>query len=109
MLNPSASTLGLPANLEYRPRKVRRGMNVGRLCSIEGSQQLDTHQRASEYLKVVCSRYGGMGFTSRIEWIGEQTIDAMRLLLADTSCTEEERKAVERFLDLASEELPGAL
>jgi hypothetical protein len=50
-----------------------------------------------------------MGFTSQIEWVGEQMIAALRLLLADTTCTEEERRAVERFLALASEELPGAV
>lgn len=82
-------------------------MNVGRLCSIEGTRQLSTHRRGSDYLKHVCARYPGMGFTARIEWIGEQTVEALRLLLADTNCTEEERRAVERFLDLAAEELPG--
>lgn len=82
-------------------------MNVGRLCSIESSQQLDTHQRVSEYLRAVCSRYPGMGFTSRIEWTGEQTIEALRLLLSDTNCSDEERRAVERFLHLAAEEIPG--
>jgi hypothetical protein len=50
-----------------------------------------------------------MGFTSRIEWIGEQAIDGLRLLLADTNCTEDERRAVNRFLDLAAEEVPGNL
>lgn len=84
-------------------------MNVGRMCSIQGSHQLETHQRASEYLKAVCARYQGMGFTSRIEWAGEQMIDALRLLLQDTNCTEEERRAVERFLRLASEEVSGAV
>ena len=84
-------------------------MNVGRMCSIQGSRQLDTHQRASEYLKAVCARYQGMGFTSHIEWVGEQMIDALRLLLKDTNCTEEERRAVERFLRLASEEVSGAV
>lgn len=84
-------------------------MNVGRLCSIQGSAQLDTHRRVSEYVKAVCSRYPGMGFTSRIEWIGEQSVDALRLLLADIDCTMEERRAVERFLDLAAEELPGTV
>ena len=84
-------------------------MNVGRFCSIAGQQGADTHQRVSEYLKAVCAAYRGMGFTSRIEWVGEQTIEALRLLLADTRCTEEERRAVEKFLDLASQELPGAV
>ena len=84
-------------------------MNVGRLCSIQGSQQLDTHQRATEYLKSVCARYHGMGFTARVEWVGEQMIEALRLLLADTKCTEEERRSVERFLALAAEELPGSV
>lgn len=82
-------------------------MNVGRLCSIAGSSDLDTHQRVSEYLRLVCAAYPGMGFTSRIEWIGERSVDALRLLLADTSCSEDERRSVERFLDLASAELPG--
>jgi hypothetical protein len=58
---------------------------------------------------MVCSPYHGMGFTSRIEWIGEQTVRALRLLLAETVCTDEERRAVERFLDLAAEELPGSV
>jgi hypothetical protein len=84
-------------------------MNVGRLCSIQGTSQLESHQRVADYLKLVCSPYHGMGFTSRIEWIGEQTLQALRLLLADTSCSEEERRAVERFLDLAAEELPGSV
>lgn len=84
-------------------------MNVGRLCSIQGSHQLESHQRVADYLKLVCAPYHGMGFTSRSEWIGEQTLDALRLLLADTSCTDQERRAVERFLDLAAEELPGAV
>lgn len=84
-------------------------MNVGRLCSITGTQHTDTHQRVAEYLKVVCAPYPGMGFTARVEWVGEQTLAALRLLLADTRCTEEERRAVEKFLDLASEELPGAV
>lgn len=82
-------------------------MNVGRLCSIAGASDLDTHQRVSEYLRLVCAAYPGMGFTSRIEWIGERSVDALRLLLADTSCSEDERRSVERFLDLASAELPG--
>ena len=82
-------------------------MNVGRLCSIAGSSDLDTHQRVSEYLRMVCAAYPGMGFTSQIEWMGERSVDALRLLLADTNCTEDERRAVDRFLDLASAELPG--
>ena len=82
-------------------------MNVGRLCSITGTQQGDTHTRVSEYLKAVCAHYHGMGFTTRLEWVGEQTVEALRLLLADTRCSEDERRAVERFLDLAAEELPG--
>jgi hypothetical protein len=82
-------------------------MNVGRLCSIQGSAEVTTHHRMSEYLKVVCERYPGMEFTARIEWIGEQALDALRLLLADTRCTDEERRAVERFLGLAGEELSG--
>ena len=84
-------------------------MNVGRLCSIQGSYQLESHQRVADYLKLVCSPYHGMGFTSRIEWVGEQTLSALRVLLADTSCTDEERRAVQRFLDLAAEELPGSV
>jgi hypothetical protein len=84
-------------------------MNVARLCSISGAQNADTHMRVSEYLKAVCSPYAGMGFTARLEWVGEQTIEALRLLLADTRCSEEERHAVERFLALASQELPGSV
>lgn len=84
-------------------------MNVGRLCSITGTQHADTHTRVSEYLKTVCARYQGMGFTTRLEWVGEQTVEALRLLLADTRCSEDERRAVERFLDLAAEELPGKI
>ena len=82
-------------------------MNVGRLCSITVTQQGDTHARVSEYLKAVCARYQGMGFTTRLEWTGEQTVEALRLLLADTRCSEDERRAVERFLEIAAEELPG--
>jgi hypothetical protein len=84
-------------------------MNVARLCSVTGAQQGDTHMRVSEYLKAVCAPYRGMGFTTRLEWVGEQTVEALRLLLADTRCSEEERRAVERFLDLAVEELPGKI
>ena len=68
-----------------------------------------SHQRVSEYLKLVCNRYEGMGFTSRTEWIGEQTIAALELLLADTHCSNDERKAVESFLALARQEMPGAV
>jgi hypothetical protein len=82
-------------------------MNVGRLCSVQGSTQLDTHQRASEYLRLICSQYPGMGFSSSTEWVGEQAVTALQLLLADTNCTDDERRAVQRFLDLAREELPG--
>jgi hypothetical protein len=84
-------------------------MNVGRLCSIQGTQQLDTHTRASEYLKAMCSRYPGMGFTAQVEWVGEQMVEALRLLLADTNCSDDERRAVDHFLRLAAEELPGAV
>lgn len=82
-------------------------MNVGRLCSVQGSSEPKTHRRLAEYLKAVCARYPGMGFSSRTEWIGEQTLDALHLLLADTRCSEMERRAVERFLSLAAEELHG--
>jgi hypothetical protein len=34
-------------------------------------------------------------------------VRALRALLSDTSCSEDERRAVERFLDLAYQELPG--
>jgi hypothetical protein len=50
-----------------------------------------------------------MGFSPRVEWVGEQTIAALELLLADTNCTDEERRAVSRFLELASQEIPGGL
>lgn len=82
-------------------------MNVGRLCSVQGSTEATSHGRLAEYLKVQCERYPGMEFAPRVEWIGEQAVEALRLLLADTRCTEEERRAVARFLALASEELPG--
>ncbi|GAC1332495.1 MAG: hypothetical protein NVS2B16_17320 [Chloroflexota bacterium] len=84
-------------------------MNVGRMCSVQGSSQLDTHQRGSEYLKLVCARYHGMGFTSQLEWVGEQMVEALGLLLNDTRCTDDERRAVEKFLKLAAEEVPGAV
>jgi hypothetical protein len=82
-------------------------MNVGRLCSIEGPNSLNSHQRATAYLKMMCAHYPGMGFSSQVEWVGEQMVQALRLMLADTGCSEEERRAVERFLDLATQELPG--
>lgn len=41
------------------------------------------------------------------EWVAEKTIQGLRKLLADIQCTDEERKAIEEFLELASEELPG--
>lgn len=84
-------------------------MNVGRMCSIQGAHEQDTHQRASEYLRVVCAPYQGMGFTAREEWVGERMIDALVLLLQDTNCSDEERRAVNRFLHLAAEEVPGAV
>jgi hypothetical protein len=34
-------------------------------------------------------------------------VRALRIRLSDTSCTEDERRAVERFLDLVSQELRG--
>jgi hypothetical protein len=82
-------------------------MNVGRLCSIEGPSSQNTHQRVTGYFKMMCANYPGMGFSSHVEWVGEQVVEALRLLLADTNCTEEERQSVHRFLDLAAQELPG--
>jgi hypothetical protein len=84
-------------------------MNVGRLCSIDGPTALNTHQRASAYLKLLCDAYPGMGFSPHVEWIGEQMVSALRILLSDTNCTEDERRAVDRFLELAAQELPGNL
>jgi hypothetical protein len=75
------------------------------MCSIEGSSQQNTHQRATDYLREVCSRYPGMGFSTRLEWVGEQMIDALRLLLRDTNYSVDERAAISRFLDFASEEI----
>lgn len=82
-------------------------MNVARLCSIAGTGKLDTHQRISDYLKRRCAAYPGIGFSPQIEWIGEQTIVALRSFLQDIDCTSGEREAVERFLELAGEEVSG--
>jgi hypothetical protein len=82
-------------------------MDVGRLCGVQGTEQNATHQRIAGYVKSLVAGYRGMGFAPREEWIAEQTIKALRHMLADTSCTDAERTAVLQFLDLASEEQPG--
>jgi hypothetical protein len=83
-------------------------MDVGRLCKLTGTKSGTAHQRIAEYVKPLIERYHGMGFAPREEWVVEQTIEGLRRMLADTRCTDEERRAIEEFLGLASEELAGA-
>ena len=83
-------------------------MDVGRLCKLAGGDSGARHQRIAEYVKPLIERYHGMGFAPREEWVVEQTIEGLRRLLANTRCTDEERRAIEQFLALAAEELAGA-
>jgi hypothetical protein len=83
-------------------------VDVGRLCGVLASEQHATHQRIASYVKGFCELYPGMGFTTREEWVVEQSIAGLRHLLADVRCTGEERRAIEEFLDLASEEIAVA-
>ena len=82
-------------------------MDVGRLCGVLGAEDHATHQRIAEYVKTLCEQYRAMGFTPRDEWVMEQTIRGLRLLLADLQVSDPGRRAVEAFLAIASEELPG--
>lgn len=82
-------------------------MDVGRPCGLLGAEEHARHQRIASYLKGICTQYSGMGFTAREEWVAEQTVQALCVLLSDVDCTEDERRAIEEFLALAGEELPG--
>jgi hypothetical protein len=82
-------------------------MDFGRLSGVLGAEKHATHQRIAEYVKTQCEAYSGIGFGAREEWLAEKMIEALRTLLADVRCTDEERRAIEEFLALASEELPG--
>jgi hypothetical protein len=65
-------------------------MDVGRLCGLQGSGELATHQRIASYVKGFCERYSGLDFTAREEWAVEQSIAGLRHLLSDVLCTQEE-------------------
>jgi hypothetical protein len=82
-------------------------MDVGRFCGVAGSEANARHQRIADYVKRRCDHYAGMGFTPREEWIVEQTIAALGELLGDIRCSTEERAAIEEFLHLAAQDLPG--
>lgn len=81
-------------------------MDIGRLSGALAAEKHAHHQRIASYVKAFCTRYSGQGFTAREEWVAEQTIQALHRLLADCSCADEERRAIEEFLALAGEELP---
>ena len=82
-------------------------MDLGRLSGALDAEKQATHQRVSEYLKRVCAQYRAIGFGAREEWVGEKTLAALRLFLDDVDCTDQERRAIEEFLALAGEEIPG--
>lgn len=82
-------------------------MDVGRFCGVQGAEDHATHMRIAEYVRVICERYPATGFTPHHEWIVEQTMEALRIMLNDVRCSQAERRAVEDFLTLASEVLPG--
>jgi hypothetical protein len=84
-------------------------MDVGRLCSVQGGERHTSHQRIAEYVKARCEQYPGIGFPPRVEWVAEQTLHGLRLLLAELTCTEEERRTIEGFLAIASQEIPGSV
>ncbi len=83
-------------------------MDVGRFCGVIDGEAHATHQRIAEYVKPLCSQYYGLGFTPREEWVMEQTMQALRTLLSDLRCTEDERRAIEEFLTLAVQDVPEA-
>jgi hypothetical protein len=82
-------------------------MDLGRLSGALNAGKHASHQRVAEYVRHACASYAGIGFGPREEWVAEKTVEALRLLLADTQCTDEERRAIEEFLALAGEEVPG--
>ena len=73
-------------------------MDVGRFYGVQSGVRHVTHQRIAVYVKALCTRYAGMGFTPREEWVAEQTMQGLHLLLA-----------VEAFLALASQEIRDSL
>lgn len=82
-------------------------MDIGRFTGALGAEEHATHMRISEYVRKICDRYPATGFTPAQEWVVERTIDALRTMLTQVRCTDEERQAVLDFLALASETLPG--
>ncbi len=82
-------------------------MDVSRLAGVLGAEQHAAHQRVAAYVKGLCEHYPGMCFTAREEWVVEQSLRGLHLLLADLSCTPEERRAIEEFLAIAGGEVPG--
>lgn len=82
-------------------------MDIGRFSGALDAEKHATHQRVAEYVRPLIAGPTGIGFTPREEWVAEQTIKALQLLLTDTVCTDAERRAIEEFLTLASQELPG--
>lgn len=81
-------------------------MDVGRLCGLRGAEANAAHQRVAEYVKTICMQYHGMGFAAREDGLLNGRFRRSSSL-ADVRCTEEKRRAVEEFLVLAEEELPG--
>lgn len=43
-------------------------MDIGRFAGVLGSETHATHQRIAAYVRAVCNRYPGVGFTPREEW-----------------------------------------
>jgi hypothetical protein len=82
-------------------------MNVGRFCDVLGGDNQSTHQRIASYVKQHWGSYSGLSFSPREEWVAEQTMLSLRAFLEDVRCADEERRAINEFLDLATEELPG--
>ena len=82
-------------------------MDSGRFARVQGAESHATHMRISEYVRRICDRYPAIGFSTQQEWVVERTVEALRTMLTHVRCTDEERRAVEEFLNLASEVLPG--
>ena len=82
-------------------------MDVGRFCGVQGAEVHATHMRIAEYVRALCERYPATGFTPHQEWIVEQTMEALQLMLADVQCSDDEHTAIADFLALATETRPG--
>ncbi len=82
-------------------------MDSGRFSDALGAEQQAAHMRIAEYVRAICDRYPAVGFTRHQEWVAEQTMHALQTLLTHVHCTDDERRAIEEFLALASEQLSG--